>query len=216
MATGDGPSRDGAPAGVGLPIGVERALTRATGDDEFRADLLKRRVAAAEEAGIELTTAERAVLESVDDAQLNGMIDRLAGRVVEIPTPQVTAPPAGIRPGPPVAQGIRPEPIAGIGQDGNAERPGGFHPELTRGTRPDAGAVKGIRPGLPIALAAGAVMVGGACATIATMSAGSRPDEPPEPEPTEPQAPPGEAQASDPPDGGTPDGGDGGTAPEKD
>ncbi len=205
MTSGDSSGSDRSGTGSTLPIGVERALTRATRDAEFRADLRKRRGAAAVDAGIELTAAERAVLEAIDERQLDRMIGHLEDRVVEVPTSEIVAAPGGIRPGPPAAQGIRPEAPAGIRPNISA----------VMGVRPGPRSVKGIRPGLPIALAAGAVVVGGASALLC-VTAGNRPDEPPLAEPTEPLQRKGESSSTSAPDAGEPDGGDGGVATEDD
>jgi hypothetical protein len=209
MASGDSSGSGQSAPDSDLPIGVERALARATRDDQFRADLRKRRGAAAEDVGIELTTAERAVLEAIDEQQLDVMIGHLEDRVVEVPKPQGSLSPAGIRPGQLVSQGIRPEAPAGI-------RPGiqpvmGVRPDPNpaKGLRPGPGKVRGIRPGLPIALVAGAVVVGGASAMVCA-TAGNRPDEPPPVEPTQGQQEKGEGSAGSVPDAGAPDGGDGG------
>jgi hypothetical protein len=187
-------------------------LTRATRDADFRADLRKRRAAAADDAGIELTAAERAVLKAIDDQQLDGMIGHLENRVIEVPVPEVVPPPAGIRPGLLVAQGVRPEAPTGIRPDIPPVM--GVRPDNdpTRGIRPEPAMVKGIRPGLPIALAAGVVVVGGASALLC-VTAGNRPDEPPPPEPTKPQQEKGEGSSGAVPDAGEPDAGDDGVAP---
>jgi len=232
MAAGEGSGSGGSPNGAGLPIGVERALARATEDPVFRAALRERGAGAAVDAGIALTTAERAVLDGIDGTQLDQMVEHLAGRVVEIPPPEAAPVPAGIRPGdiatlgtrpgPIAPQGIRPDPVPDARQDVLPGSPDRVPPDPTRGIRPDSGMVKGIRPGIPIALAAGAVVVGGFCVTAYNITAGVRPDDLPEPEPAEPQAPGDEALAGSGPDGGAADagteadGGDGGASSQDD
>ena len=68
----------------------------------------------------------------------------------------------------------QPEQTAGIRPDVACQ---GIRPDaIARGIRPDAPS-KGIRPGIPIAVVGGAVLAGGI--TLATCTAGVRPDVPP-------------------------------------
>jgi len=62
---------------IRVPIGLEKLLCRAAGDSAFRAALLVDRGRAVEAAGLELLASERAVLDSVPEAVLAGMIGRI-------------------------------------------------------------------------------------------------------------------------------------------
>lgn len=60
-----------------VPTGIQRLLHLASADEAFRRELLARRVAAADAAGVELTRTEAAILRAVPEAQLAGTIDGL-------------------------------------------------------------------------------------------------------------------------------------------
>lgn len=216
MAPADPPDSGSSATAAELPVGIERALARAAQDPAFRKDLQARRGAAAQDAGIELTAAERAVLESIEAQQLDGMVARLEGRLEALADPGASlapsAPvPGGIRPGAPQSFGIRPDAVqsAGIRPEfvSHGVRP---EPPPVQGSRPDLPIVRGSRPGVAIALAAGAVVVGGAGAALLA-TAGNRPDELPPPQPAEPERGLGESTASG-DDGSEPDAGDGGSS----
>lgn len=142
---------------------LEVVLLRAARDPAFRADLLARRAAGAVAAGFVLAPAERALLDSVDAAQLEAMLASLppaARRDADTDGATVSA---GIRPDEPVFfGGARPDVPEPDARDVTGERPS---------------VVRGIRPGLPIALAAGAVLAAGAAFTVCA-TAGVRPDVP--------------------------------------
>jgi hypothetical protein len=158
---------------------LEAVLRRAGDDPAFRADLLARRGAAALAAGFALTPAERAILDSVGAAQLEATLASLPPEPRASAVTDVPEAPAGIRPEVPVPQGIRPD---------VPEAPAGIRPDVPpegltpRGIRPDVppehfDKVKGTRPGLPIVIAAGAVLATGAAFAVCA-TAGVRPDVP--------------------------------------
>jgi hypothetical protein len=62
---------------IRVPIGLETVLCRAAADTGFRAALLADRGAALDAAGVELLASERAVLDSVPEPVLAGMIGRI-------------------------------------------------------------------------------------------------------------------------------------------
>jgi len=62
---------------VRIPIGVEKLLTLAAADSEFRRELVRDRAAAVERSGYVVQSTELAVLASVSDAQLEAMISRI-------------------------------------------------------------------------------------------------------------------------------------------
>jgi len=144
---------DSSRAALGYPIGVERALVRAAAEPAFLDDLKARRAVAAQEAGIDLTPSERAVLEAISEQQLEAAVALLVDRVIVDPLP-----PQGIE----LSAGLR------------GDR------ALILGIRPDHDVTRGIRPGLPVAVAAGAIVVGGAGALL-LVSAGNHADLPPDP-----------------------------------
>jgi hypothetical protein len=62
---------------ISVPVGLEQLLFTAASDPEFRAELIRDRVAAAERRGLDLTPSERSVLAIAPDDQLEAMIDRI-------------------------------------------------------------------------------------------------------------------------------------------
>jgi len=67
-----------------LPLGIEQVVARAAADPAFARDLLADRRAALEANGIALTSTERAVIESLDEPLLTGMIAGLAENLVDL------------------------------------------------------------------------------------------------------------------------------------
>ncbi len=57
-----------------VPMGIQTLLHRAAEDPSFRDELIARRVAAADAAGITLTASERAILAAAPDSQILGMV----------------------------------------------------------------------------------------------------------------------------------------------
>ena len=114
------------------------------------------------------------------------LIAKLAGRELAPPPPTMPAfAPQGIRPDGPAPTGIRPD-VA----------PAGIRPEhaAVAGVRPERDLVRGTRARLPLAVAAGAVVVGGVGASM-LLVAGTRPEEIPPPAAPE-QAAEGDASSS--------------------
>jgi len=62
---------------LNVPIGIEKILVRAAGDDAFRARLFADRASALEQAGIALLPSEQAMLASVPDDLLASLVDRI-------------------------------------------------------------------------------------------------------------------------------------------
>ena len=101
---------------AGVPRGIEVLIKKASLDHAFCRLLLEQRAAAAREIGLELTSAETAILASVPEAQLQAMIDR-----TQVPDAQrraflgslgaamLSAVVAGCQPPTAIVQGIRPE-----------------------------------------------------------------------------------------------------------
>lgn len=139
---------------------VEAVLRRALVDPAFRADLGARRSAAALAAGFELTAAERAVLDAIGAEQLEATLASLPPEPRPVPVSDVPETTLGIRPEIPAPQGIRPD------------------VPVVRGSTPDHPPIaKGNRPGIPVVIAAGAVLAGGAAFAVCA-TAGVRPDVP--------------------------------------
>ncbi len=91
--------------------GLERVLLEAARDEAFHEDLTRRRGAAAEEAGIELTPSELAVLEAIPPPQLDAAV---AGLKDHEPSLSGSAAVPRDPTGPPmVSTGIRPEAVRG-------------------------------------------------------------------------------------------------------
>lgn len=156
----------GRPAGTtdrgrGIPRGMELLIKRAAVDASFRADLLSRRAAVADELAIPLDPSERAMLTSIPEAQLGIIISGTA-----VPEPQRKAltgasaaamlallaqltftPVAGRADTPPVDETsgeLRPGlPNAGVSASDDDDR-------MTRGIRPDFPMPPGgARPDIP-------------------------------------------------------------------
>jgi hypothetical protein len=139
-----------------LPEAVERVLIDAAAHPRFLEELLERRLEAVEARGYTLTPSEQAMLQSVPEAQLRAVIDRLRGIGEEllIPSPPAIpmAEPAGIRPDHGLT-GIRPEDMR----------------------------IKGTRPGRRLFIGAAATAaLGGTAYYLLSLSMGSRPDPPAE------------------------------------
>ncbi len=61
-----------------IPSGIERLLRQAANNEAFRQELVRRRSAAATEAGIELSPSEAAILTAIPGKQLLGMVDSVS------------------------------------------------------------------------------------------------------------------------------------------
>jgi hypothetical protein len=66
-----------------IPRGIEVLVKKASVDRAFRQVLLERRAEAAREIGLELTAAERAMLDAIPQAQLEATIEH-----IKVPDPQ--------------------------------------------------------------------------------------------------------------------------------
>jgi len=161
----------GRPPGSGqsvgnIPRGVEVLVKKASVDPQFKAVLLERRAAAAQQIGLELEAAEAMMLAAVPREQLEALIARttvpaehrraflgqatvamLATLGVVTATgcplgckPDRIPPPAGIAPDrPPDTKGIRPDrpPEPKAPKDKADDEETEKRPETTRGIRPD-------------------------------------------------------------------------------
>jgi hypothetical protein len=114
------------PARAPLPQGIQRLLRMAADDGGFADDLVARRGAAADDAGVELTPSEKAVLESTDETQLRTMIAALPD-LDDVPLPIgeaiVTLGITPDEPPPMVCQGIAPD-IPPVSRGHSANIPG--------------------------------------------------------------------------------------------
>jgi hypothetical protein len=59
---------------VGVPVGIQVLLSKASVDSDFRTALLRDRIAAANSIGLELSDVEKATLSSIPEDQLEAMI----------------------------------------------------------------------------------------------------------------------------------------------
>jgi hypothetical protein len=71
------------PSNIGYGIAI--AVKKATADPKFRRRLLEKRAAAAQEAGIVLTSGEAMILNRVPQAQLEAMVGNTQGPTSERP-----------------------------------------------------------------------------------------------------------------------------------
>jgi len=147
-------------------MGIERVLVRAGRDSAFLEELGARGASAADSAGIELTQAERTILDTIGAERIAAMVTSLPKALHAQPAEESPFVSHGIRPYPEPTRGTRPEKLVSAGV-----RPG---PDPTRGSR----------PGLKVAVAAGAVLTVAAGGMLLA-TAGNRPEE--LPPPTEPE-----------------------------
>ena len=74
---GDQPRRKTGKAEMEVPVGLEKLLYLAAGDEALKADLLEDRARTIERLGIRLRESESTLLNTISNTQLSAMIDRI-------------------------------------------------------------------------------------------------------------------------------------------